>query len=357
MKLKRILLCFMMSTALFGCASSEPLISESKAETQSKTESSMESNSEDANINESTISDKTVLSDWSNWADGSLSYPYGSALNLFADTNGTLMFDGTTKALDGTLSIYTAYALQLENYPYEGEADMVMLVAVNDVLCEFNLNGEQSKNGLLTVQRSVNTDIVESLTMNDCNLVVGENEVSVYIAVYFPQIGHVTINSLSRPFQSDTEQTQSHTVTLDVAELSGVTSITINQVDEQERDNLMSESSDFIYEQISFDSSKRCTTIAPDGIASYHFVNKRFDSVPEQRNAICLVLHNGKLIPAWNGSELLEIPFTNEDISINLPFECEMKEGDYSFLTYVFFDFDDDSGLMYSERLFYVNSD
>lgn len=357
MKLKCILLCLIMSTTLFGCASSEPLISGSKAETQSKTEISMESNSEDSYINESTSSDKVVSSDWSNWADGSLSYPYGSTLNLLADTNGTLMFDGTTKALDGTLSIYTAYALQLDNYPYEGEADMVMLVAVNDVLCEFNLNGEQSENGSLTVQRPVNTDITESLTINDCNLVVGENEVSVYIAVYFPQIGHVTINSLSRPFQSDTEQTQSHTVTLGVAELSGVTSLTVNQVNEQECNNLMSESSDFIYEQISFDSSKRCTTVAPGGITSYHFVNKRFDSVPEQRNSICLVLHNGKLIPAWNGSELLEIPFTKEDISINLPVVCEMKEGDYSFMTYVFFDLDDDSGLMYSERLFYINSD
>lgn len=357
MKLKCILLCLVMSATLFGCASSEPLISESQAQTQSKTESSVESNSEDSYIDKSTESDKALLSDWSNWADGSLSYPYGSALNLFADTNGTLMFDGTTQASDGTLSIYTFYALQLDDYPHEGEADMVMLVAVNDVLCEFDLNGEASTNGSLTASRAINTEIMESLTINDCNLVVGENEVSVYIAVYFPQIGHVTINSLSRPFQSATEQAQSHTVTLDVAELSGVTALTTNQIDEQEQYDLMNESSDFVYEQLSFDSSKRCTTIAPDSLTSYHFVNKRFDSVPEQRNSVCLVLHNGNLIPAWNGSQLLEIPFTNEDISIELPVVCEMKDGDYSFMTYVFFDLEDDSGLMYTERLFYVNGD
>lgn len=357
MRLKCVLLIMVMCITLAGCNSAEPLISEGSGE---ETTQRAIADTDTQQNDEGTVGDKEVLEDWSNWCDGSLPYSYGSVLNLLAksDDDGELMpmLDDSNKAVNGVLSVYVDYRLDLDNYPYEGKADMVMLVAVNDVLCNFTLDGKQSTNGRIVTNKTVNQQFTESLIINDCNLVAGENKVSVYIVTYYPQVGHYSTNCISRPFGSDITQTQSQLCTLDISELSGVSKVTADDVEYEQIDVLLGETSDFVYEKVYFDESRLCMTINKNMIG-YKFINKRYDFAPVQRDTVCLVLQNGELVPAWDGKELLSMPLTDEDISINLPISCEMEEGAYSLICFVFIDLEDDAEMTWSERLFYISSE
>lgn len=70
------------------------------------------------------------------------------------------------------------------------------------------------------------------------------------------------------------------------------------------------------------------------------------------RNVICLVMKNGELLPAWNGSELLQIEFTTDIISASLPITNTIENGEYALLSYFMFDIENDSFIP-TDRLFY----
>lgn len=115
---------FSLCMLVAGCSEKKPLLSEEKSEVQ-ETE---------------TTPYPTMAPDWSNWADGSISTPFGAAVNLY-DKNDAIFGMGTVMTGD-TVEAKLGYRLDLDEYREYGEAQTVFIVTVNDAVCEFQLDGK-----------------------------------------------------------------------------------------------------------------------------------------------------------------------------------------------------------------------
>lgn len=337
MKLKCILLSIFLCFSLIGCSSSdEKLINNDSAVISGETVT------ED---NTDIKKDKEVLPDWSNWTKPSLSYPYGGSINLVADENKSIMNTDSVKVIDGTLTVYMNYVNSLDNYEYVGSFRSTVVVIVNGKVCDFELDGVKSSMGRMIFEHEYETEYLEELTVSDCDFKKGENTISVLCANYYPQIGHSSGLYITKNFYSDIEKMQSRTLTVNASELTGVDFVNGEKVPV--------EPSDFIYEQISFDNSKRCTTVPQNGVNGIKLMNALpGDTKTLNRNVICLVMKNGELLPAWNGSELLQIEFTTDIISASLPITNTIENGEYALLSYFIFDIENDNFIP-TDRLFY----
>lgn len=333
MKLKCILLSIFLCFSLIGCSSSdEKLINNDSGETVTEDTTDVKK-------------DKEVLPDWSNWTKSSLNYPYGGAINLVADENKSIMTTDSVKVIDGKLTVYANYVNSLDYYEYDGSFKSTVVVIVNGKVCDFELDGMKSSMGRMIFEHEYGTEYLEKLTVSDCDFIKGENTISVLCANYYPQIGHSIGLYVTKNFYSDTEKTQSSTLTLNASELTGAEFVNgkIAPV----------ASSDFIYEQILFDSSKRCTTVPQNGVSGIKQINALPGNTKTlDRNVICLVMKNGELLPAWNGSELLQIEFTTDIISASLPITNTIENGEYALLSYFMFDIENDNFIP-TDRLFY----
>lgn len=295
----------------------------------------------------------TLAADWSNRTDPSLPSGPGGAFDLWADENGTIMFENV-KAKDGKVEVFLRHRWDLEDGTVPGEVNITAVVTVNNTVCDFELGDQKSENGVLSVTRALNDVLTEALTVRGCNLVAGENELSVHMAVYFPQIGWTLVNSISRTFQSECTQEQSTEYTYEFAELQNGVVVTSDGKSEREIAAELQKSGNFVYDKISFDESRRCLTIARDGELAFEFVNCGFASEKKapERDAIVLVLENGELLPAWDGESLLRLSLSEQDLSVKLPISMAKEQGKYALLNFVFFDLEDDRRTVGAESLF-----
>ena len=111
---------------------------------------------------------------------------------------------------------------------------------------------------------------------------------------------------------------------------------------------------DYLYEKISFDSSKRCMTVGTDSEIKMSFPNqRRSEKEPVARKAFVLALKNGQPIGAWDGENIGSLVLGEEDLNVTLPLTIVKKTGDYAHLSFVLFDGEDDMGTFVTERLFY----
>lgn len=305
----------------------------------------------------------TLAPDWSNWADGSMPGAYGGGINLWKSVGGdennsvdavvkNVMLDGEVTANNGILDVFLTYSFTEGEYDGEKTMNTVVLVTVNDELCDFVLDGKRSENGLLVTEKPMDTDLVEALTVEDCNLVKGENELAVHVAVYFPS-GHSFASSVSRTFVSEVEKESSTDYGFDVRTLAGSEVVTSEEKDDREIRHWLGKTGEFLYEKISFDESKRCMTVATDSEIKMSFPNRRGEKGTVTRKAIVLVLRNGQPIGAWDGETVGSLSLGEEDLNVTLPITVEMEAGDYAHLSFVLFDGEDDMGTTVTERLFY----
>lgn len=303
----------------------------------------------------------TLAPDWSNWADGSMPGGYGGGMNLWKsndrDSNRTeeivknVMSDREVTTKDGTLDVFLNYSFTEGEYQGKETMKTVMLVTVNDEICDFTLDGQKSENGLLITEKPMGAELTEALSVEDCDLVKGDNELAVHVAVYYPS-GHTSAASISRIFVSEVEQTCGVDYGCDVRELNGCEVVTSEGKDDREIRHWLGKTTDFLYEKLSFDSSKRCMTVTTGSEIEMSFPNQRGDKEPTARQAIVLVLKNGQPIGAWDGEIIGSLVLGEEDLNVTLPITIEKKAGDYAHLTFVFFDTGNDGGTFVTERLF-----
>ena len=305
----------------------------------------------------------TLAPDWSNWADGSMPGGYGGGINLWKssgeDFAGSeeevgkhIMLDGEVLADDGVLDVFLKYSFTEGEYDGEETMNTVVLVTVNDEICDFVLGDKRSENGLLVTEKSMDTDLVEALSVEDCNLVKGDNELAVHVAVYFPS-GHSFASSVSRIFVSEVEKECSTNYGCEVGALSGSEVVTSEGKDDREIRHWLGKTRDFLYEKISFDESKRCMTVGTDSAIKMSFPNTRGETGAVARQAMVLVLKNGQPIGAWDGEKIGSLVLGKEDLNVTLPITIEKKAEEYVHLTFVFFDMEYDTGTFVAERLFY----
>lgn len=305
----------------------------------------------------------TLAPDWSNWADGSMPGGYGGGINLWKssgeDCAGSaeevgkyIMLDGEVLADDGVLDVFLKYSFTEGEYDGEKTMNTVVLVTVNDEICDFVLGGKRSENGLLITEKPMDINLSEALTVEDCSLVKGENELAVHVAVYFPS-GHSFASSVSRIFVSEVEKECSTNYGCEVGTLSGSEVVTSEGKDDREIRHWLGKTGDFLYEKISFDESKRCMTVGTDSAIKMSFPNTRGEKEAVERQALVLVLKNGRPIGAWDGEKIGSLVLGKEDLNVSLPITIEKKAEEYVHLTFVFFDMEYDTGTFVAERLFY----
>ncbi len=304
----------------------------------------------------------TLASDWSNWADGSMPGAYGGGINLWKSagedsSNSTeaaiknVIMDREVITKDGTLEVFLKYSLTEGAYDGEKTMKAVVLVTVNDKICDFSLGGQVSENGLLIAEKPMDTDLVEALTIEDCNLMKGDNELAVHVAVYFPS-GHSFASSISRIFVSEVEQTCDADYGYDVRRLSGSVVETSEGKDDREIRSLLGKNTDFLYNKLSFNSSNRCMTVATDSEIQMSFPNQRGEQKPVSRQGIVLILKNGEPIGAWDGEIIGSLELSDTDLNVTLPITVGKEAKEYAHLSFVFFDGEEDTGTFVTEQLF-----
>ncbi len=308
----------------------------------------------------------TLAPDWSNWADGSMPGGYGGGINLWKSKeedskNRTeevvknIMNDREVTTEDGTLDVFLNYSFTEGEYKGKKTMKTVILVTVNDEICDFTLDGQKSEKGLLIKEKPMGVELTEALSVEDCKLVNGDNKLAVHVVVYYPS-GHTSAASISRIFISEVERESSASYGCDIRTLTGSEVVTSEGKDDREVSHWLGKTTDFLYEKLSFDSSKRCMTVATDSEIEMSFPNQRGEEGPTARQAIVLVLKNGQPIGAWDGETIGSLALGEEDLNVTLPITIEKKAGDYAHLTFVFFDGGYDAGTFVTERLFSFSS-
>ncbi len=304
----------------------------------------------------------TLAPDWSNWADGSMPGGYGGGINLWkSNVKGNMnrteevvknvMLDRAVTTKDGTLNVFLNYSFTEGEYEGEKTMNTVVLVTINDEICDFTLGGQKSENGLLMTEKPMGVELTDALSVEDCSLVKGDNELAVHMAVYYPS-GHASAASISRIFVSEVEQTCSTDYGYDVRELSGSEVVTSDGKDDREVRHWLGKTQDFLYEKISFEEAKRCMNVATDSEIKMSFPNVRGETGAVARQAMVLVLKNGQPIGAWDGNTIGSLVLGEADLNVTLPITTEKQAEDYAHLTFVFFDETYDGGTFIAERLF-----
>lgn len=304
----------------------------------------------------------TLAPDWSNRTGGEMPGAYGGWLNLWKSKGGVgtdwekkvlgnVMLDREVITEDGTLEVFLNYSFTEGEYVGEKTMKTVILVTVNDEICDFTLDGQKSEKGILITEKPMGKVLTEALSVEACDLVKGDNELAVHAAVYYPS-GFATAVSISRIFVSEVEQTYNVDYSYDVKELSGSEVVTSEGKDDREIRSWLGKNTDFLYNKRSFNSSNRCMTVAADSEIKMSFPNQRGDEKPVVRQGIVLVLKNGEPIGAWDGELLGRLTLTEEDLNVTLPITVEKEAEEYAHLVFVFFDADSDVGTFFAEQLF-----
>ena len=305
----------------------------------------------------------TLAPDWSNWADGSMPGGYGGGIELWKSSGRdeknpvdtvakNSMSDREVISEDGTLDVFVNYSFTVGEYKGKETMNTVVLVTVNDEVCDFTLGGQTSENGLLVTEKPMGEELTEALSVKDCSVMEGENELAVHMAVYFP-CGHTQAASESCIFVSECEKESSVTYGTDVRMLTGSEVVTNEDKDDREIAHWLGKTEDYLYEKLSFDSSKRCMTVGTDSEIKMSFPNqRRSEKEPVARKAFVLALKNGQPIGAWDGETIGGLVLGEEDLNVTLPLTIEKKAGDYAHVSFVLFDGDDDMGTFVTERLF-----
>ena len=320
-----------------GCSEKKPLLSE---------EGNVQQSSE-------TTPYPTLAPDWSNWTDSDVSSSYGGAVNLW-DKEDTVFGEWTVITGD-TVEAKFVYRWDLDQYKEYGEAKTVTIVTVNDNVCEFELNGQPSENGVLSANKVMNQETVESLLITDCTLKEGENKLGIHTAVYFPQIGHVMTSSLIRTFQAENGREQTVTELCGTEEDLEFSITTSEGMDEREIKAELTKGSDYYFQQLSYDSSKRCTTIPQDGELGIELRNTGGSAgvTPVGREVLILVLKNGELILMQGDESVYLCELSEQELCRKIPLTVKGKPGEYAHVAFVYFDLSRDGSTFWNERLFY----
>ncbi len=294
----------------------------------------------------------TLAPDWSNWADSSVSSPFGAAFNLYDKEDA--IFGMETVMAGDMVEAKLVYRLDIDEYKEYGEAQTVVIVTVNDMICEFQLGEKQSEGGALSVKREINQEKMESLLVTDCNLKEGENELAVHMAIYFPQIGHSTVLSISRTFQAETSRVQTATGLCGTENELEFTVTTSEGMDERAIKAELNKGNKLYYQQLSFDSSKRCTMVPRDGDFGFEFRNKNgaAGDIPAQRELLVLELKDGQLIPMQGDKNFYMCSLTEQELCMKIPMAMKGDPGEYAHMTVVYFDMKNDAGSSCMESLF-----
>ena len=186
MKLKKALAVVLTAVVLTACGSKQALVSDTDSSSQSAQTTSQQTPVSQTSTAETSVKSDRLLDDLSNWAQVR-TFPGGSISLL--DMNDSVIMPSTLMK-GGRVEMQLCYAFELNDNRFNGEdAWLYILVAVNGKLCDFELAGEKSIDGMLSCTAKLGADHKQTLTISDCTLKSDNNTVGVYMAVYCAQVG------------------------------------------------------------------------------------------------------------------------------------------------------------------------
>jgi hypothetical protein len=307
--MKRLLFAALILLLLCGCGKHEPLLPENSSPSISPTGQAKKG---------------SLLPDYSNWGDGSLSSPRGVSINLFYDTDsGRKVFAVEPPVIDESIDAILRYQIDLDAFAAPEDAEVTFFVAVNGSLCNFSLGGESSSSGYLRKKASVNQVVEESLVITNCPLVSGQNQLSVVLFVYYPQIGRSVPGNLVVPFFSETERLgqsglkkASHDNPSFVFHSPSEEDISFSRVG-------------LLREQYSLKEDASGAAIIPPQDALWFRLNNRVEDEKKAGNecsVLVIAYVDGKPLP-FRQDDFLFLSLSSEDVLIDLPLNFSRASG------------------------------
>ena len=344
MKLKKALAVVLTAVVLTACGSKQALVSDTDSSSQSAQTTSQQTPVSQTSTAETSVKSDRLLDDLSNWAQVR-TFPGGSISLL--DMNDSVIMPSTLMK-GGRVEMQLCYAFELNDNRFNGEdAWLYILVAVNGKLCDFELAGEKSIDGMLSCTAKLGADHKQTLTISDCTLKSDNNTVGVYMAVYCAQVGGCQQIGIARQFKSDSQQTQKR-------EILSPNRYEHNIKYAQEDKNELSRSHNFEFEKGKFDEHKMLTTVPKGTKLTFRYINSNNERTAAlDSKLLVIVLKNGKPIELFSGDKKALIPLTEKDYSALIPIET-LNSGGAQLFNICIFDLNDELRGHSSERLFYV---
>lgn len=311
--MKRLLFAALILLLLCGCGKHEPLLPENSSPSLSPTGQAKKG---------------SLLPDYSNWGDGSLSSPRGVSINLFYDTDsGRKIFALTPPTVTDSVNAILHYRIDLDAFSEPEAAEVTFFVAVNGTLCDFFLGQDASSSGYLRKNVAVNQEIEESISIPECPLVCGQNQLSIVLFVYYPQIGRSIPGKLVVPFFSETERPGQGYSKKAVHENS---SLVFHSPSEE---NISFASGGLLREQYKLKEDSSAAIIPPQDTLWVRINNKSEDGkvVGNECSVLIVAYANGKPLP-FQEDTCLFLSLSPEDILIDFPLNFARSSGTLNLL-------------------------
>lgn len=224
--------------------------------------------------------------DWSNWTNGSLKKARGASINLFESIDDNFSgkpISDTTKFDNGIVSPVLVYNVDVAQS--SEKASLYTIVLINDEVCNFTMDDKKSDNGILHFMSEVNKDCYAKINIEDCNLIKGQNKITVVLLVYFPQIGQSSCIHIIRSFKSDVSKKQTSSIIS--ANSANRYEDIVKYTNNSDR-SVLGESDNYSFKMNKFESEKRCSHINKDTQIDFRFINsnEKKDN-GKKRNVLC----------------------------------------------------------------------
>lgn len=275
-----------------------------------------------------------LADDWSN--RNQLMRTHGISMNL-KNSAGEYITEQNCVAENGTLSVQICCTPDTEPEVRPDDVQVVYFAAVNGQLCDFTCGGVQSEYGAVTLTRPVNQESVDPLVLSDIPMQEGGNMLAVYTLVYFPQMGLHSAGAYAVPFASDQAYSGERADAADMSALEGVQIETAEGKTPAEIRAMMTELTTVTDEDVPTDTAIGCLYISQETPLQFPLCNTQTDN-PQDKRGFCVIMQDGKIIPAWNGKSLLTVSVKSNDLLLKLPFSAARPAGKYTLFGCVYFE-------------------
>ena len=224
--------------------------------------------------------------------------------------------------------------LNLLMYPYHDNGEYTlptsMVLTVNGKVYDFSVDGKKSQNGVLTMEVPVDQDLVLPFDMSGVPVQAGENELTFWIMAYSPATELYLANQcFTGYFQSD--KAYDGDAPADVASEDMLKGITVETTDGKTKEQIMGGVEMSITEKSNIVGNidgDRFITVKASAPLSFPILNQNVDQGPSNRSGLCIVLSNGKPLPAFGGKTLADISLKDTELIKNVPYDHGFHAGD-----------------------------
>jgi len=218
--------------------------------------------------------------------------------------DGVMKFNMLSRIVEIDESVFTDY-------------EITYLFQVNGNVCDFEIGGKKSQNGILKTNLHTNTDLSALFEAKDIPVNKGENTYSLTVFCYSPKLDrYISTQAIPGCFVSDKAYEGKACVPSASEDKSGRTVSITDEDDippEKIYESRLVTDEDFISFDVD-DMQKDVFTLKPSPDLHYFLINDNADKGSSNRKGLMVFFDNGELIPVWNGKYFGSMSLTDKDI-------------------------------------------